>query len=63
MPKKGRPIRRRMPSAPIKAPALYVKGIGKGGQYQGGLTPLVVNPKYGPNSGRLDGQIIGKQGK
>lgn len=47
---------------PIKAPARTVKGIGKIGQFQGGLTPEVIDPKFGPNSGQLNSQILGKQG-
>jgi hypothetical protein len=39
--------KRRMPSAPIKAPQGNVKGIGKMGQYTGGLSPLVVAPQPG----------------
>jgi hypothetical protein len=46
---------------PIKAPARNVKGIGKLGLFEGGLTPTVINPKYGPNGGKLDGQILGRQ--
>ena len=48
---------------PIKAPARNVKGIGKLGSFEGGLTPTVINPRFGPNNGRLDGQILGKQGR
>lgn len=39
--------RGKMPSAPIKAPQGNVKGIGKMGQYTGGLSPLVVAPQPG----------------
>jgi hypothetical protein len=48
---------------PIKAPARNVKGIGKIGLFEGGLCPTIIAPKYGPNSGKLNGQILGKQGK
>jgi hypothetical protein len=48
---------------PFKAPARTVKGIGKLGQFEGGLSPSVVAPKYGPNGGRLTGQILGREGK
>ena len=41
--------RRRMPSAPIKAPGGNIKGIGKQGPFTGGLVPTVIDPKYGPN--------------
>jgi len=51
----------RFPVPPIKAPARYVKGIGKLGLFEGGLTPTVINPKYGSNGGKLDGQILGRQ--
>jgi hypothetical protein len=51
----------RFPVPPIKAPARNVKGIGKLGLFEGGLTPTVINPKYGPNGGKLDGQILGRQ--
>ena len=51
----------RFPAPPIKAPARNVKGIGKLGLFEGGLTPTVINPKYGPNGGKLDGQILGRQ--
>jgi hypothetical protein len=51
----------RFPVLPIKAPARNVKGIGKLGLFEGGLTPTVINPKYGPNGGKLDGQILGRQ--
>lgn len=37
----------RMPSSPIKAPQGNVKGIGKMGQYTGGLDPLMVAPQPG----------------
>jgi hypothetical protein len=46
---------------PIKAPARNVKGIGKLGLFEGGLTPTVINPKCGLNGGKLDGQILGRQ--
>jgi len=55
------PTKARFPVPPIKAPARNVKGIGKLGLFEGGLTPTVINPKYGPNSGKLDGQILGRQ--
>lgn len=48
---------------PIKAPARNVKGIGPLGQFEGGLTPTIVNPKYGPANGRMIGNIIGREGK
>ena len=51
----------RFPVPLIKAPARNVKGIGKLGLFEGGLTPTVINPKYGPNGGKLDGQILGRQ--
>ena len=51
----------RFPVPPIMAPARNVKGIGKLGLFEGGLTPTVINPKYGPNGGKLDGQILGRQ--
>ena len=51
----------RFPVSPNKAPARNVKGIGKLGLFEGGLTPTVINPKYGPNGGKLDGQILGRQ--
>jgi hypothetical protein len=41
--------RGKMPSAPIKAPGGNIKGIGPLGTFEGGLVPLVVDPKYGPN--------------
>lgn len=47
---------------PIKAPARTVKGVGKIGQFEGGLCPTVIDPKFGPNGGKLVGEIIGKQG-
>lgn len=48
---------------PIKAPARNVKGVGKMGQFEGGLTPGVVDPKFGPNSGLLNSNILGRQGR
>jgi hypothetical protein len=48
---------------PIKAPDRNIKGIGKMGTFEGGLCPTIIAPKFGPNSGKLNGQILGKQGK
>ncbi len=59
--KTSSPTKARFPVPPIKAPARNVKGIGKLGLFEGGLTPTVINPKYGPNGGKLDGQILGRQ--
>jgi hypothetical protein len=59
--KTSSPTKARFPVLPIKAPARNVKGIGKLGLFEGGLTPTVINPKYGPNGGKLDGQILGRQ--
>jgi hypothetical protein len=53
----------KVPSAPIKAPARNVKGIGKMGQFEGGLTPTVINPKYGRSNGSLSSEILGRQGR
>lgn len=47
--------RKKMPSAPIKAPQGTIKGIGKKGITTGGLVPTLVAPKPGqgayPNPG------------
>jgi hypothetical protein len=59
--KTSSPTKARFPVPPIKAPARNVKGIGKLGLFEGGLIPTVINPKYGPNGGKLDGQILGRQ--
>lgn len=52
----------RFPVPPIKAPARNVKGIGKLGLFEGGLTPTVINPKYGPNN-VVSKEIVGEQGR
>ncbi len=39
--------KKKMPGSPILAPKGNVKGIGKMGQYTGGLNPLVVKPQPG----------------
>lgn len=48
----------RMPSSPIKAPQGNVKGIGKLGQYNGGLDPLVVKPTPGIGPRRMAPTIL-----
>lgn len=42
--------RKKMPSAPIKAPQSTIKGIGKKGITTGGLVPSVVAPRPGQGS-------------
>lgn len=37
--------KKKMPGSPILAPKGNVKGIGRLGQFTGGLDPLVVGPK------------------
>lgn len=44
-----------------KAPAGNVKGIGPLGLFEGGLTPTVINPKYG-SSRKVAAEIGGRQG-
>jgi len=46
----------------VKAPAGNVKGIGKMGQFTGGLCPGVIDPKYG-SSRRAAAGLNGRQGK
>jgi hypothetical protein len=43
----------KMPSSPIKAPQGNIKGIGKLGEYTGGLDPLVVKPTPGISPRRM----------
>lgn len=50
--------RSKMPSAPIKAPQGNIKGIGKMGQYTGGLSPLVVKPTPGISERRMAPTIL-----
>jgi hypothetical protein len=54
--KKKPSSRKKMPGAPIKAPGGNIKGVGPKGPFTGGLTPGVIDPKYGPNPGK---SIIG----
>lgn len=54
--------KKKMPSAPIIGVKAYVKGVGKKGQYEGGQVPFKIDPKFGSNGGKLNGQILGKQG-
>ena len=58
----GSQTRTRGAVPPIKAPARNVKGVGKIGQFEGGLCPTIIDPRFGPNGGKLVGGILGKQG-
>lgn len=51
--------RRKMPSAPIKAPQSTIKGIGKKGITTGGLDPSIVSPAYRLGNPRA-AQVVGK---
>jgi hypothetical protein len=54
--------KKKMPDAPIRAPQGNVKGIGKMGQYTGGLSPLVVAPQPGLAPRRVAPAIFSSYG-
>lgn len=53
----------KMPSAPIKAPARNVKGIGRIGTFEGGLQPGIIPAGKGGSGSSLVGNILGSQGR